>query len=316
MNFECLQSVLAVYRTRIFSKAALELFLSQSSVSKNVAKAEDELQVKLFDRSGSSVVPTPGGSQLIPLIEDIADRYEMLKSTAFRYSEKGGETFTISTTPLISGHLLTNLFQQCAAEFPSTKMHILENTNRKSILALENGEADLAVTVQTYVNDEPCGPFSISSDPKFLLQPLFRDEYCAVVPPNHPFAALDCVELEQFQNEDFIAVDETFASYHAMIARVFSLVNIRPQIVFSASAFATVLDMVASGRGISILTKRIVPLRDDVVLVPLSPHPYRLCRETALVCINRKPLPRILKWMMNYARSTCSKPESGIPSAE
>ena len=299
MNYEYLRAVLCVYQTGSFSKAAYELFLSQSSVSKYVAKAESELQVKLFDRNGNAVVPTPAGKKLMGDIEQAVKGYDVLLEEAGRLSATGGPTFTISTTPLAPGLHLAELFRQCAREFPSLRLQIQESTKRMSILGLERGEVDMAVTVQTYIDDEPCGPFYITNDTAFRLQPLFRDEFFAVVPKGHPFTALAQVRLEDFAGEDFVSVDESFDSYQAMLKKAFEPRGIALRIVLRASTIQTVLDMVAANVGVSILTKRVANERKDIELIPLD---CRLSRETAFVCIDREPLPRVMKWFMDAAK--------------
>lgn len=304
MNYDCLQAVLAVYRTGSFSNAAYELYLSQSSVSKNVAKAEKELQVKLFERSGNRVIPTLAGKSLMGAIENAVKSYDELMKEVTCYTRRGGKTLVISTTPL-TGLQLTQMFRKCAEAFPAPQLQINENTNRRSLMGLENGQVDLAITVQTYMDGKPCGPFSISTDPRFRLQPIFRDSYFAVVPSNHPFARLEQVGLEEFRDESFITVDETFDSYHAMIEKAFAPLGFRPKIALSASTISAVLDMVEAGMGVSILTKRVAQGKKGVVLVPLVQD---LRRETALVCIDHKPLPGILRWLMDYARKQFEEP--------
>lgn len=312
MNIEYLKVVLAVYRTGSFSKAAFELYTSQSSVSKNVAKVEDELQIKLFDRNNGIVTLTPGGHQLIRPIEAVVDAYDSMMCAALQCTERGGQKLVVSTTPLAPGLHLTDLFYQCSKAFPLPQIMIHESTTRGSIAALENGEADLAITVQTYINDVPCGPFSISTDPKFLLQPLFRDDYYVIVPSGHPFASREYVDLTDLYGERLIMVDKSFASYHTMMEKAFALANIQPHIALTASTISAVLNLVANNMGISVLTKRVSQDSAGVVLVPLSHDSYHLRRETALVCIDRKPMPRVLKWMMDYVKQQTWEPKIDI----
>ena len=83
MKLEWLEAVAAVVKYRSFSEAAETIPCAQSSVSRYVRSAEDELGVILFDRSSNSnsVSLTPDGERTLPLIEQLLEDWVALQNS-------------------------------------------------------------------------------------------------------------------------------------------------------------------------------------------------------------------------------------------
>lgn len=93
ISVEQIQYILELSKTHSFHRTAENLYISQPAVSKAVKKVEEELQIKLFDRTPSGVYPTRAGAELVKIIDDLLRRFNDLYLAAnyFSYHQQGAE---------------------------------------------------------------------------------------------------------------------------------------------------------------------------------------------------------------------------------
>lgn len=111
MNIEALRYAQAVSRTNSFSAAARAYGVTQPALSNGVARLEEELGVKLFDRSPRGVKPTAFGAQILPLIDDILDDLDTLLAQTQRLARPVTEAIRMGVSPLIGADLVGRAFQ-------------------------------------------------------------------------------------------------------------------------------------------------------------------------------------------------------------
>ncbi|MFJ4466520.1 LysR family transcriptional regulator [Streptomyces sp. NPDC089424] len=111
MNIEALRYAQAVSRTKSFSAAARAYGVTQPALSNGVARLEDELGVKLFDRSPRGVRPTAHGAQTLPLVDQVLNALDKLVAEAQRLAHPGTETIRMGVSPLIGPELVARAFE-------------------------------------------------------------------------------------------------------------------------------------------------------------------------------------------------------------
>ncbi|WP_416972185.1 LysR family transcriptional regulator [Streptomyces sp. 4F14] len=111
MNIEGLRYVQAVSRTKSFSAAARAYGVTQPALSHGIARLEEELDVKVFDRSPRGVKPTPHGARVLPLIENILGAVDALVAEAQRLAHPPADTIRLGVSPLIGADLVNRAFQ-------------------------------------------------------------------------------------------------------------------------------------------------------------------------------------------------------------
>ncbi|MFF4693955.1 LysR family transcriptional regulator [Streptomyces sp. NPDC001307] len=111
MNIEALRYAQAVSRTKSFSAAARAYGVTQPALSNGVARLEEELGVKLFDRSSRGVKPTAQGAQILPLIDDVLDGLDTLLAESQRLARPITEVIRMGVSPLIGADLVGRAFQ-------------------------------------------------------------------------------------------------------------------------------------------------------------------------------------------------------------
>ncbi|PIB00366.1 MULTISPECIES: LysR family transcriptional regulator [Streptomyces] len=111
MNIEALRYAQAVSRTKSFSSAARAYGVTQPALSNGVARLEEELGVKLFDRSPRGVKPTAHGARILPLIDRVLDDLDTLLAETQRLARPVTEAIRMGVSPLIGADLVGRAFQ-------------------------------------------------------------------------------------------------------------------------------------------------------------------------------------------------------------
>ncbi len=145
MDIHQLRIFASVYRNRSFSKASKENHISQPTISEHVKNLENDLNCKLFDRLGRSIVPTKEAEILYPRALHIIENLEELKDDISRAggAVKGQLLIGASTIPG------TYIFPVVAAEFkktyPDVSFEILIEDSRKITDMVLSHEVQLGV---------------------------------------------------------------------------------------------------------------------------------------------------------------------------
>ncbi|MEJ8662115.1 MULTISPECIES: LysR family transcriptional regulator [Streptomyces] len=111
MNIEALRYAQTVSRTKSFSAAARAYGVTQPALSSGVARLEEELGVKLFDRSPRGVRPTEHGARILPLIDHVLNSLDTLAAEAQRLASPVTETIRMGVSPLIGADLVARAFR-------------------------------------------------------------------------------------------------------------------------------------------------------------------------------------------------------------
>lgn len=127
-----LQYIVAVHRTGHFGKAASECAVSQPTLSAQIARAEDELGVVLFDRRSRPVQPTGPGTRLVALAVDVLTAHERLVAAAAGTERLCG-SFTLGVIPTLAPYVLPWFLGPFAQQYPQIELTILERTTESIV---------------------------------------------------------------------------------------------------------------------------------------------------------------------------------------
>lgn len=153
MDFHQLYVFAKVVEHRSFSKAAEDIFLSQSTVSSHISSLEKMLNVHLFDRVGREIILTPQGERLyywaqqILLLKDQAMLDLNQEMTAFR----GKIRVAVSSVP--GQFILPKLVKQFRAEYPQVTFHIKQSSSKLVAEKVINGFVDFGILGERYENE-------------------------------------------------------------------------------------------------------------------------------------------------------------------
>ncbi len=152
MNLQQLDYIIAIDTHRHFQQAAKKCFVTQATLSMMIQKLEDELGVKIFDRSKKPVKPTDIGKKIIAQARRIAA--EAARVSELIKEEKGevsGE-LRIGIIPTLAPYLLPLFLKKYVTDYPQVKLLINEFTTSIIIDRLKDGQLDAGI-LATPLND-------------------------------------------------------------------------------------------------------------------------------------------------------------------
>ena len=172
MTIVQLEYIVALDTYRHFATASEKCFVTQPTLSMQVQKLEDELGVKLFDRSKQPVVPTQTGTEIIAQARKILKEAAELKQiVSNRKGEVAGE-LRVGIIPTLAPYLLPLFISSFLKHYPKVKISITEQTTEKIIELLKKGSLDTAV-MATPLHDNA-----------IQEQPLFYEQFKVYVSKN------------------------------------------------------------------------------------------------------------------------------------
>ena len=145
MNLQQLEYIIAVDRLKNFVKASEACFVTQATLSMMIKKLEEELNVKLFDRSKQPVKTTEIGQKIILQARKVIDESGQLKEIV--KAEKGiisGE-LKIGIIPTLAPYLLPLFLKKFLKSYPLVKLIINEFTTDVIVQKLKSGEIDAGI---------------------------------------------------------------------------------------------------------------------------------------------------------------------------
>ena len=161
MTFTQLEYVVAVDNARHFAKAAAQCFVSQPTLSMQIQKLEDELGIKIFDRSKQPVLPTEAGEAIIAQARNIIAETKAIHEIV--QVQKGilHGRLALGIIPTLAPYLLPLFVSSFTKKYPHIKLVVNELTTDLIISKLREGKIDAGILVT------PLQEAGISEDPLF-----------------------------------------------------------------------------------------------------------------------------------------------------
>jgi LysR family hydrogen peroxide-inducible transcriptional activator len=147
MTLVQLEYIVAVDTWRHFATAAGHCFVTQPTLSMQIQKLEEELDIKLFDRSKQPVVPTETGAAIIEQARAIlAERDVLLETVQNKKGVLAGE-LRIGIIPTLAPYLLPLFIQSLTKKYPAVRLVVHEMMTELIISRLREGKIDAGILV-------------------------------------------------------------------------------------------------------------------------------------------------------------------------
>lgn len=172
MTITQLEYVVAVATYKSFVAAAEKCFVTQPTLSMQIQKLEDELDIKLFDRNKHPIAVTVTGEAVVAQARIALAECEKIRELISNEQNKISGTFRLAVIPTIAPYILPSLLEGYVANFPDVQLKIKEMETQQIILALRNNEIDAGL-VST--------PFEEASIKEY---PLFYEPLVAYFSPD------------------------------------------------------------------------------------------------------------------------------------
>lgn len=139
-----------------FSKAAENIFLSQSTVSSHIQALEKSLNLQLFDRDGRETLLTPHGERLYAWAQQIL----LLRDEAILDLKQGMIDFSgnvrIASSSVPSSYIIPNMIKLFCEEYPRITFHLTEASSKHVADHVLKRTVDIGILGEKYVDDRLC----------------------------------------------------------------------------------------------------------------------------------------------------------------
>ena len=244
MNIQQLEYIIAVDNHRHFAKAAESSFVTQPTLSMMIQKLEDELGVKIFDRSQLPVQPTVIGTQIINQARVIVSQVKQIKEII--QEEKGvvQGVFKLGIIPTIAPYLLPKLMQVHDQNGYDIVLVIEETTTAQIIEKLLNGALDGAILATPLKNE------------KITEHPIYYERFYAYVSPRETsLYAKKELEEEDLNINRLWLLEEV----HCFRGQILRICNMRKRksshslFSYEAGSISTLINIVDNNSGLTII---------------------------------------------------------------
>lgn len=241
MTIQQLEYILAINKFRHFAKAAEYCRVTQPTLSMMVQKLEDELGVKLFDRSSQPVRPTSVGMKVLEQAQRVLYQASLIKDIVTEEKESVRGSFRLAVLPTIAPYLLPRFLQHLAEEHKDLDIRIQEMQTAPTLSALLKGEIDAAIIANQPIESELQGHF------------LYYEEFFGYVSRNEPIFEKDKIRTTDINDERLWLLDEGHCFRDQLMRfcqREKARVN---QAAYRFGSLETFMRMVESGYGMTFI---------------------------------------------------------------
>nr|WP_320132648.1 LysR family transcriptional regulator [uncultured Holophaga sp.] len=249
MDIRQLRCFLAAAERLNLTRAAGDLFMTQSGVSYQIAALEEAVGVPLFLRTRRGLKLTEAGEHLACTFRDLVSRYEVALEEARCLGGSGVGHLTIGVLGGFEKKLLPGWLDAFARRHPGVEVRLAQHRLQSLARALEEGEVDLGFTLLL----EGAVPAHLGS------RVLFSDHSVVVMRPDHSLAGRARLSLAELKDQTFVAMDEELgAQALEWRRRLCRKRGFTMQVAQSYPSFATLFMAVEAGQGISIHAQQVV----------------------------------------------------------
>lgn len=250
MDFHHLKYFVEVADQKSFSKAARNLHISQSAISRTIKALEDELGVVLFMRNAKAVELTDGGTIFLTHAKRVVFMFEHLKTDFENEFKLEQGSIHIGLPPITDAPVFAQLLGGFKQAYPQIDLELFEHGSKKVEISVQEGLIDIGIIcTEPQVKDFEF--FFLASDPLHVL-----------LPQNHPLANEKEIQLRQLATEPFVLYRDDF-NLHDEITKACKKVGFQPKIIFETSQRDLMLQTVRANLAIALLPSRLCPSNNE-----------------------------------------------------
>lgn len=259
MDIKQVEYFVSIAETGSFSLAAEALYISQSSLSKQIIALEKELGVKLLDRSQRKIALTEAGKIFLKHALKMKETHRSLEAELGEY-KKATPSLKIVAIPVIAQYGITTHLAQFQKAYSDINFTIEERQASTALPALGQNKYDLAFARDYKIDAAIFSYFSILSD-----------RFVAVVSCDHHLAQRKSIALNELADENFIMFNDG-TLMHELSVNACKSAGFEPRVFYTAARTTSIIGMVASNIGVSLIMEKVLNYyqRSDVIAIPLK----------------------------------------------
>lgn len=267
------------------TEAAARIGTSQPTLSRALARLEDELGVRIFERLPTGVVPTPDGELAMEAARDLVARHALLTSALAHRLDPDTGLVRLAFLDSMATTLVPRLLRAFHAHAPGIKVVLSQEPTHHIHRDLDRGVVELGLTM-----DRAEG---------HAWLPVRRERLVVVVPPGHRLRHRKRVDLAELADEELVTTPAGFA-HCALVEALLAEAGISPTVSFESADLATIEGLVAAGLGVAVVPEAFAGQSGSVGLALSSPG---ATRTIGLTWRTDRPLAPPAQRFLDFVRS-------------
>lgn len=237
MTIQQLEYILAVDKFRHFAKAASYCNITQPTLSAMIQKLEDELGIRIFDRSVQPVCPTAIGQKILVQAKLVLSQATRIKDIVEEEQHSLRNTFKLAVLPTIAPYLLPRFFPQMLEKYPEMDIRVTERKTKDIKAAILNSEIDAAIIAD------------IPQEEYLTGEVLFYEEFFGYVSPNESIFKNNVIRTSDVDGKHLWLLDEGHC-FRDQLIRFCRMENVKVnQAAYQLGSMETFMRMVEGGNG-------------------------------------------------------------------
>ena len=234
-----------------FIKASEKLFISQPPLSRQIKELEDEIGARLFNRNNKRVELTEAGKYFELEVRQLLQSLERITLKTKKINDNISGEFRIAyISSTFSGHI-SKLLKFLSKKFPYVNFRLYEVPTLKQIEDLEQGKLNLGIIRAPL------------KSPKIKTQLWFKDSF-SVVYTKKLIQLKSEKEIEKLKDETFVFFNKDYAPhYYDTLLEICAKYGFTPKVVHESNNISSILQLVKSGLGASIVPTSVVKNNND-----------------------------------------------------
>ncbi|TCD02983.1 hydrogen peroxide-inducible genes activator [Pedobacter psychroterrae] len=242
MTLVQLEYIVAVDTYRSFVGAAEKCFVTQPTLSMQVQKLEETLNVKLFDRSKQPIIPTEIGSQIIEQARLVLQESQKIKEIISSQQQDVAGEIKVGIIPTIAPYLLPKVIAAMMEKYPGLKLLIWEYTTEDILHHLKTGVLDCGILAT------PLGDNAINEIP------LYYENFVTYISKNSKLYKKKTIDADDLEDENIWLLNEG----HCMRSQVLNICRSTKQnrlqgLTYNTGSVETLIRMVDMNNGATLL---------------------------------------------------------------
>lgn len=290
MNIQQLEYIVSLDKYRHFVRAAEACRVSQPTLSSLINKLEEELDVKIFDRTSHPVKPTAIGEKIINQAKVALYNISQLKEMALSEKSSAVGLVNIGVIPTVAPYVLPKLFSFMQEKTTGIELRVSEMRTSVIVDKLKKAELDMAILATPLEEEE------------LLEIPLYYEKFIAYVSPSEGLYSCTEVDSKSMPADRLWVLQEG----HCMRSQVFNFCHLQNAFstVYEAGSIDTLVRIVDANGGYTVIPELHVPLLTDAQRENLrpfvSPAPVR---EISLVIRNDYVRERLINEIVKAVKN-------------
>lgn len=270
MTLKQIKSFLILARTLNYAHAAAELYISQSGLSLTIKALEEDLGGKLFKRNTRKVELTEEGHSLIPYARRLMANWDEMEYDLKQRFQFNRGSLPLASMPYITHALLPQIIHQFLAVHPNINVSIHDITNESVIELVKDGIFELGICFEPSLKDQ------------LEFQPLFNEDFVALLPKTHALADTQVISWEALCENRFVTLQKPSVVRH-LVDQYCQANQLLLDVQIECHQITSMCNFVAIGAGVTVIPRHFQDYIDTKRTVILELSGEKLQRPVGVI---------------------------------